>query len=110
MSDFTITGHLNVACPTVGTSVGSVAPTGVAAVPGAHGCFVPASTPVVAVRERGTALAVAAVVADERTAAGYGFTATGAGAEADAQLFGQQKSQLHPMWALRGLDPWTDPT
>jgi hypothetical protein len=28
----------------------------------------------------------------------------------DAQLFGQQKTQLHTMWALRGLDPWSEPT
>lgn len=25
------------------------------------------------------------------------------------QIFGQQKTQLHPMWALRGLKPWSDP-
>jgi hypothetical protein len=29
---------------------------------------------------------------------------------ADAQLFGQQKTQLITMWALRGLDPWSEPT
>ncbi|MDB1086846.1 hypothetical protein PJ985_04620 [Streptomyces sp. ACA25] len=26
------------------------------------------------------------------------------------QLFGHQKTQLCTMWALRGLDPWSDPT
>lgn len=33
------------------------------------------------------------------------YAANGAG----HQLFGQQKTQLHSMWALRGLDPWSDP-
>ncbi|WP_052851611.1 hypothetical protein [Streptomyces avicenniae] len=32
-------------------------------------------------------------------------TTTGAG----HQIFGQQNTQLHTMWALRGLDPWSDP-
>ncbi|MFI7272540.1 hypothetical protein [Streptomyces sp. NPDC049879] len=32
-----------------------------------------------------------------------------AGVGAGHQIFGQQKTQLHTMWALRGLDPWSDP-
>ncbi|WP_168220682.1 hypothetical protein [Streptomyces sp. RFCAC02] len=31
------------------------------------------------------------------------------GTDAGHQLFGQQNTQLHTMWALRGLDPWSDP-
>jgi hypothetical protein len=30
-------------------------------------------------------------------------------AGAGNQIFGQQKTQLHTMWALRGLNPWSDP-
>ncbi|WP_059013236.1 hypothetical protein [Streptomyces specialis] len=30
-------------------------------------------------------------------------------AGAGNQIFGQQKTQHHSMWALRGLDPWSDP-
>ncbi|NJQ17952.1 hypothetical protein HCN52_24245 [Streptomyces bohaiensis] len=102
MSAITNTGHVTVACRGAGTTV--------AAVSGVRGGFIPAVTPVAAVRERGAALAPVAVVANERTATAYGFAVAGVVAEAPAQLFGQQKSQLHPMWALRGLDPWTDPT
>ncbi|WP_243745222.1 hypothetical protein [Streptomyces hainanensis] len=36
--------------------------------------------------------------------------AAGAGSQLfGQQLFGQQKTQHHTMWALRGLDPWSDP-
>ncbi|WP_338325605.1 hypothetical protein [Streptomyces hoynatensis] len=46
-----------------------------------------------------------AVMAIERNAYAFTTHVTGAG----HQLFGQQKTQLHTMWALRGLDPWSDP-
>jgi hypothetical protein len=39
----------------------------------------------------------------------YGINAHAHGAAAGSQIFGQQKTQLHTMWALRGLDPWSDP-
>ncbi|SFB91874.1 hypothetical protein [Streptomyces aidingensis] len=48
--------------------------------------------------------AVAAVMAAD--AVGYdAAVAHGAG----SQLFGRQKTQLASMWALRGLNPWSDP-
>ncbi|MBL1066324.1 hypothetical protein [Streptomyces sp. 7-21] len=46
--------------------------------------------------------AVAAARIDAETA----FAAPGAGT---SQTLGQQKTQLHAMWALRGLQPWSDP-
>lgn len=55
--------------------------------------------------ERGKRPAMAPV-AVEAAANAAAFAAEGA----DAQLFGQQKTQLLPMWALRGLQPWSDPT
>lgn len=106
MIDFINAGRLDVACPSAGTSVAAAARVGVAAVSGVRGGLAPAY----AVRERATAPATVAVVANERPAAHHGFAVVGAVAAADAQLSGHQKSQLHSMWALRGLDPWTDPT
>ncbi|WP_313896159.1 hypothetical protein [Streptomyces sp. YIM 98790] len=47
--------------------------------------------------------AVAAVM--EADTLRYDAVANGAG----SQLFGQQKTQLASMWALRGLNPWSDP-
>ncbi|MFD7511504.1 hypothetical protein ACFV5N_19505 [Streptomyces sp. NPDC059853] len=61
------------------------------------------------------ASAVAAAPAAAQAADAYvavvAAAAKGAGAAAVAanQLFGQQKSQLHTMWALRGLKPWMHP-
>lgn len=52
-------------------------------------------------------LAPVAEVAAVAGTTGYAVTADVAGA--GHQLFGQQKTQLHTMWALRGLDPWSDP-
>jgi hypothetical protein len=54
-----------------------------------------------------------AVAAAARIGA-YGASAANAssatnGAGTENQIFGQQKTQLHTMWALRGLDPWSDP-
>ncbi len=49
--------------------------------------------------------APAAAVADRTDA--YATTVNVAGA--GNQIFGHQKTQLHTMWALRGLDPWSDP-
>ncbi|MDT0322694.1 hypothetical protein [Streptomyces millisiae] len=57
------------------------------------------------VSERPTQAPAAAVV----KAAPRGAYATANVAGAGNQLFGQQKTQLHTMWALRGLDPWSDP-
>lgn len=57
-----------------------------------------------AVSERPIQAPVAAVVK-----APVGAYATANVAGAGNQLFGQQKTQLHTMWALRGLDPWSDP-
>ncbi|ONK11554.1 hypothetical protein [Streptomyces sp. MP131-18] len=37
----------------------------------------------------------------------YATTVNVAGA--GHQIFGHQKTQLHTMWALRGLNPWSDP-
>ncbi|GAA2050785.1 hypothetical protein MTQ13_12390 [Streptomyces sp. XM4011] len=53
----------------------------------------------------------AAQAADAYVAVVAAAAAKGAGAAAVAanQLFGQQKSQLHTMWALRGLKPWMHP-
>ncbi|ARQ68720.1 hypothetical protein [Streptomyces marincola] len=70
---------------------------------------VPAARPAaVALRaaagERPIQAPAAAVVA--RTDA-YAITVDVAGA--GNQIFGHQKTQLHTMWALRGLDPWSDP-
>lgn len=56
----------------------------------------PTQAPAVAVAARRDAYVASAALA-----------AKGAGTR--NQLFGQQKTQLHPMWALRGLDPWSDP-
>ncbi|AKG45154.1 hypothetical protein ACWD33_02400 [Streptomyces xiamenensis] len=55
--------------------------------------------------------AVAAAQASDAYDAIAAAAANGAGAAAVAanQLFGQQKTQLHTMWALRGLKPWTHP-
>lgn len=50
--------------------------------------------------------ATALVAVKTRTSQSPVFIAPGA----DAQLFGQQNTQLHTMWALRGLDPWSQPT
>jgi hypothetical protein len=50
-----------------------------------------------------------AVVAAERFDA-YGASAAAVANGAGHQTFGQQKTRLHSMWALRGLDPWSDPT
>ncbi|SOD60982.1 hypothetical protein SAMN06297387_102398 [Streptomyces zhaozhouensis] len=49
----------------------------------------------------------AAVAAAAGGVAAYGATANLAGA--GHQIFGQQ-TKSHSMWALRGLDPWSDPT
>ena len=51
------------------------------------------------------AVAVAARVRTE-----VDFDRISAANGADPQLFGQQKTQLLTMWALRGLDPWSEPT
>ncbi|MGK5532991.1 hypothetical protein [Streptomyces sp. URMC 129] len=56
--------------------------------------------------ERPTQAPAAAVVAAARVRA-YVPTAHVAGA--GNQIFGQQKTQHLTMWALRGLDPWSDP-
>jgi hypothetical protein len=56
--------------------------------------------------ERAMRPATAAPVATKALANAPAFIAGGV----DAQLFGQQKTQLFPMWALRGLDPWSEPT
>ncbi|MCU4746814.1 MULTISPECIES: hypothetical protein [unclassified Streptomyces] len=55
--------------------------------------------------------AVAAAQASDAYDAIAAAAANGAGAAAVAanQLFGQQKTQLHTMWALRGLKPWMHP-
>ncbi|GAB2920662.1 hypothetical protein [Streptomyces mayteni] len=50
-------------------------------------------------------LAPAAVAVKAHMGAYVTANAAGAG----NQLFGQQKTQFHTMWALRGLDPWSDP-
>ncbi|NGO72072.1 hypothetical protein G5C65_27730 [Streptomyces sp. SB3404] len=47
------------------------------------------------------ALAVAATKA-QVSAYAFAIAATGAGE-------GRQKTQRHPMWAFRGLEPWRDP-
>ncbi|WP_146057570.1 hypothetical protein [Streptomyces sp. SM12] len=99
----TATGHAVAAsCLYARSSVIGAAPSGVvaAAAAGVRG-VAPAMSAVV--RERGKDIHAAANVADERAEA-RGFAAT------DDQLFGQQKTQLLTMWALRGLDPWSDPT
>jgi hypothetical protein len=57
------------------------------------------------VRERICARPVQAPVMAVARADAYALTAEGAG----SQIFGQQKTQLHTMWALRGLNPWSDP-
>lgn len=51
--------------------------------------------------------AVAAAARRDAYTAAAAFVAHGAGTR--NQLFGQQKTQLHTMWALRGLNPWSDP-
>ncbi|WP_130796676.1 hypothetical protein [Streptomyces otsuchiensis] len=97
----TATGHAVAAsCLYARSSVIGAAPSGVVAAAGVRG-VAPAMSAVV--RERGKGIHVAANVADERAEA-RGFAAT------DDQLFGQQKTQLLTMWALRGLNPWSDPT
>ncbi|MGW8849775.1 hypothetical protein ACWGNE_18550 [Streptomyces xiamenensis] len=57
------------------------------------------------------AAAAAAAQASDAYDAIAAAAANGAGAAAVAanQLFGQQKTQLHTMWALRGLKPWMHP-
>ncbi|GAA1904126.1 hypothetical protein GCM10009716_12570 [Streptomyces sodiiphilus] len=61
----------------------------------------------VVIRERiGARPTQAPAVAAAAQADVYAFAANGAG----HQLFGQQKTQLHTMWALRGLNPWSDHT
>jgi hypothetical protein len=52
--------------------------------------------------------AVATAVRIDAYAASTVAAANGAGT--GNQTFGQQKTQLHSMWALRGLNPWSDPT
>ncbi|MEV8113316.1 hypothetical protein ACFV0Z_11560 [Streptomyces xiamenensis] len=56
-------------------------------------------------------VAAAAAQASDAYDAIAAAAANGAGAAAVAanQLFGQQKTQLHTMWALRGLKPWMHP-
>lgn len=51
--------------------------------------------------------AVAAAATSGAYHASAAVAANGAGSA--HQIFGQQKTQLHSMWALRGLDPWSDP-
>ncbi|RBM11894.1 hypothetical protein [Streptomyces sp. PT12] len=60
-----------------------------------------------ALSERPIPAPAAAVVAAEARVGAYATTADVSGAR--HQIFGQQKTQLHTMWALRGLDPWSDP-
>ncbi|MGP3970329.1 hypothetical protein [Streptomyces sp. 6N223] len=54
------------------------------------------------------AVAAAARIGAYEASAANATSATN-GAGTGNQIFGQQKTQLHPMWALRGLDPWSDP-
>ncbi|WP_053171117.1 hypothetical protein [Streptomyces sp. SBT349] len=63
--------------------------------------------PRAALSERPILASVAAVVAAEARVDAYAPAANVGGA--GNQIFGQQKTQLHTMWALRGLDPWSDP-
>jgi len=68
----------------------------------AAGASVPAAGEAAAERAMRAPVAVVAVERDTHTLMA---DVTGAG----NQLFGQQKTQLATMWALRGLDPWSDP-
>ncbi|MDT0342562.1 hypothetical protein [Streptomyces litchfieldiae] len=65
-----------------------------------------AVAPRAAANERPIMAPASAVVAVARTRAYDRITDV---AGAGNQIFGQQKTQLHTMWALRGLDPWSDP-
>jgi hypothetical protein len=76
-----------------------------------------AARPAAAVREvrvvderpiQAPAVAAAALIDAYDAPAATARNATHGAAPAN-QLFGQQKTQLHTMWALRGLDPWSDP-
>ncbi len=67
----------------------------------------PASLAVRNVDQRPTQAPAVAVA--ERIDA-YGASAAALANGAGHQIFGQQKTRLHSMWALRGLDPWIDPT
>ncbi|WSA47679.1 hypothetical protein OIE51_18725 [Streptomyces sp. NBC_01803] len=58
------------------------------------------------VSERPTQAPTAAVVAAAPSGAYVPVTNV---AGAGHQIFGQQKTQLHTMWALRGLNPRSDP-
>lgn len=59
----------------------------------------------VAAKERALQAPPVAVARVDAYDAANASAAHGAG----HQTFGQQKTQIHTMWALRGLHPWSDP-